>query len=350
MANATTPDVVAPSVPTVTATPVNGHQINLSWNASTDNVGTTGYKLYRNGTFVTNVTTGTSYGDTGLTDATTYSYTVAAYDAAGNTSAQSAPAAAATPDVTAPNVPTGLGATAVSSSQINLSWAAPTDNVGVTGYKVYRSGILLTTVTGTSYSNTGLTASTQYTYTVAAYDAANNLGAQSTSATATTQAAAPTQWVTNPSLETDTTGWGKYNTSSSVTRFQVPGGSYDGQWALKIAPTSGTTAGTNNGNGSPIWVSSSVAGKTYTGSAQVRAGTAGEQVRLAIVEYSGSNVVGSYTSPVLPLNDITSWHSISAAYTAQNSGDVIKYSLYVSNFTSTSQYFLADMLSLTSPN
>ena len=59
----------------------------------------------------------------------------------------------------------------------------------MTGYKVFRNGTQLTTVTGTTYQNTGLAASTAYSYTVAAYDAAGNTSAQSTSVSATTQAA-----------------------------------------------------------------------------------------------------------------------------------------------------------------
>jgi len=90
-------------------------------------------------------------------------------------------------DTTAPSVPT-LTATAVSSSQINLSWTASTDSVGVVGYKVYRNGTYLTTTTSTSYNNTGLTAATAYSYRVSAIDAAGNESSQSTAKSATTQA------------------------------------------------------------------------------------------------------------------------------------------------------------------
>ncbi len=91
-------------------------------------------------------------------------------------------------DTTPPSVPTNLTATAVSTSQINLSWTASTDNVGVTGYKVYRGGTQIATVTsGTIYQNTGLSPNTTYSYTVAAYDAAGNTSAQSAVASATTQ-------------------------------------------------------------------------------------------------------------------------------------------------------------------
>src|SRR6266513_1458036 len=193
-ASATTPappDTTPPSVPTgLTANAVSSSQINLSWTASSDNVGVSGYRVYRGGTQIA-TTSATSFTNTGVSASTTYSYTVAAYDAAGNVSAQSSPASATTPappDTTPPSVPTGLTANAVSSSQINLSWTASSDNVGVSGYRVYRGGTQIATTSATSFTNTGVSASTTYSYTVAAYDAAGNLSAQSSSAIATTPA------------------------------------------------------------------------------------------------------------------------------------------------------------------
>ncbi|MDE2312094.1 MAG: hypothetical protein KGJ93_03350 [Patescibacteria group bacterium] len=94
-------------------------------------------------------------------------------------------------DTTAPSVPANLAAIAVSSSAVNLSWTASTDNVGVTGYRVYRNGIQIGTTANTSYNDTGLTASTQYSYTVSAYDAAGNASAQSAIVTVTTRAVLP---------------------------------------------------------------------------------------------------------------------------------------------------------------
>ncbi|CAM3091177.1 fibronectin type III domain-containing protein [Paenibacillus lupini] len=94
-----------------------------------------------------------------------------------------------TPDTTAPTVPTNVTATAASSSQVKLNWTASTDNVGVTGYKVYRNGSLVGTSTSASFSDTGLTALTSYSYTVKAKDAAGNESAASTSVSATTLAA-----------------------------------------------------------------------------------------------------------------------------------------------------------------
>src|SRR4030043_2004490 len=92
------------------------------------------------------------------------------------------------PDTTPPSTPTSLSAAAISTSQINLSWTASTDNVGVTGYRIYRGGTQIATSAATSYQNTGLSPSTTYTYYVVAYDAAGNVSGQSNSASATTQA------------------------------------------------------------------------------------------------------------------------------------------------------------------
>ena len=112
-----------------------------------------------------------------------------AKDAAGNsaTSAGVTVTVSNTTDTTPPTVPTGLTATAVSTSQINLSWTASTDNVGVTGYNIYRGGAKIGTSPSTSYQDAGLSASTSYTYNVSAFDAAGNTSAQSTGASATTQ-------------------------------------------------------------------------------------------------------------------------------------------------------------------
>ncbi len=91
----------------------------------------------------------------------------------------SIPVAIAAADRQAPTVPTGLTAQAISAGQIELSWNKSTDNVGVTGYKIYlKSGSTFTQISTSStnsYSHTWLTASTGYTYQLAAYDAANNV-------------------------------------------------------------------------------------------------------------------------------------------------------------------------------
>jgi hypothetical protein len=92
-------------------------------------------------------------------------------------------------DTQAPAAPTNLKATAVSASQINLTWTAATDNVGVTGYEVYRGTTKVATIGNvTSFGDTGLAASTTYSYTVKARDAAGNVSPASAASSATTQA------------------------------------------------------------------------------------------------------------------------------------------------------------------
>ena len=89
-------------------------------------------------------------------------------------------------DTSPPSVPSNLAVTGVTGSSASLSWSASTDNVAVAGYRVYRNGAQVGTATGTTFTDTGLTAATQYTYMVAAYDAAGNVSAQSSTVTATT--------------------------------------------------------------------------------------------------------------------------------------------------------------------
>lgn len=113
-------------------------------------------------------------------------------------------ATATSSDVTSPSVPTNLTAGSASTSQINLSWSASIDAVGVSGYRIYRDGNFLATVTsGTTYQNTGLSASTPYSYTITAYDAAGNESAHSSTVTATTAASLvpPVGTASVPTLE-----------------------------------------------------------------------------------------------------------------------------------------------------
>jgi chitodextrinase len=185
-------DTTPPTTPTgLSVSATSSNQINLAWNASTDNVAVTGYKIYRGGIFLKIITSGTTTTDTGLSPGTNYCYRVSAVDAAGNESAQANQVCATTfssLDITPPTTPTGLSVSATSSSQINLAWSASTDNVAVTGYKIYRSGAFLKIITsGTTTTDTGLSPGTYYCYQVSAVDAAGNESPKSTQMCATTQ-------------------------------------------------------------------------------------------------------------------------------------------------------------------
>jgi chitodextrinase len=204
-------DVVSPTIPTeVRATPVSSAQIDLSWTASTDNVGVIAYiPIVTNSNSLDRVAT-MSYSHTNLTAGTRYCYTVLAYDAAGNSSTVSAQACATTNtvaplttnDTAAPSIPGNVAATAISSNQINLTWTASTDNVGVYAYKLtaYRNNTLsgVFTVTDINYSHTNLVANSRYCYQVFAYDAAGNNSEQTPQVCANTPSAADTQAPTAP--------------------------------------------------------------------------------------------------------------------------------------------------------
>ena len=193
-------DTTPPSVPqNVSAVATSPTAVTVTWSPSTDNVSVYGYTVYRNGTLIQTVfAPTTTINDGGLTASTTYSYTVAAFDNASppNVSAQSNPGMVTTPataDTTPPSVPQNVSATATSPTTTTIMWSASSDNVAVGGYKVYRGGTQIGTVSAptTTYNDTGLTANTTYSYTVAAYDVATptaNVSAQSSASSVTTPA------------------------------------------------------------------------------------------------------------------------------------------------------------------
>lgn len=186
-------DTQAPTAPTNLSSPSKtSTSVQLNWTASTDNIGVTGYDVYRNGSVVQTVT-GTSANVTGLTPSTAYGFYVKAKDGAGNASAASptinVTTSASAGDTQPPTAPTNLTSPSKTATSVQLSWTASTDNVGVTGYEVYRNGNLAQTVTGTTANVAGLTASTAYSFYVKAKDAAGNLSPASATLNVTTNAA-----------------------------------------------------------------------------------------------------------------------------------------------------------------
>ncbi|MBG6111826.1 chitodextrinase [Flavobacterium sp. CG_9.10] len=104
---------------------------------------------------------------------------------------------AGTPDTTAPTTPAALAASGTTQTTTNLTWTASTDNVAVTGYEVYQGATLKATVTGTTYAVSGLTASTAYTFSVKAKDAAGNISASSNIVNVTTLAVVVSTYCTS---------------------------------------------------------------------------------------------------------------------------------------------------------
>src|SRR6185369_7605561 len=163
------PDTTAPTVPGgLSGSASSCNAASLAWTASTDSGGSSlkGYNVYRNGSFVKQVT-GVATTDGSLAASTTYGYAVSAIDNAGNESAWTAVVSLTTPacpDATPPTAPASVTASATSCSQTSVSWAASTDTGGssLKGYNLYRNNAFVKQVTTTSTTDTGLTASTVY--------------------------------------------------------------------------------------------------------------------------------------------------------------------------------------------
>ncbi|GAA1011339.1 hypothetical protein Aple_059190 [Acrocarpospora pleiomorpha] len=196
-------DTSPPTAPgSLTASGTTANSTNLSWSPSSDNVGVSGYDIFRRqgttGTFTSvGTSTGTTFAATGLTASTQYQFYVVARDAAGNQSPQSNTVSVTTTgggggDTSPPTAPGSLTASGTTASGTNLSWSASSDNVGVSGYDIFRrqgtTGTFANvgTTTGTSFAATGLTASTQYQFYVVARDAAGNNSPQSSTVSVTT--------------------------------------------------------------------------------------------------------------------------------------------------------------------
>nr|WP_239167861.1 glycoside hydrolase family 9 protein [Catellatospora coxensis] len=194
-----TPDTVAPSTPgTPAASSITATSATLSWTASTDTGGSglTGYRVYREAG-ATDVLVGSpatnTFTLTGLTASTSYTYFVVAVDGAGNTSTASSPVTFSTTappnDTTAPTQPGTPAASSITQTGATLSWTAATDTggSGLAGYRVYREAgatdVLAGSPTTNTFTLTGLTASTSYTYYVVAVDGAGNTSTASSPVT-----------------------------------------------------------------------------------------------------------------------------------------------------------------------
>jgi chitodextrinase len=180
-----TGDTQPPSpVGNLTAQVRTGFVISLGWTASTDNVGVDHYAIQRDGSLLA-TTTGTSYTDASVVAGSTHTYTVIAYDAAGNHSDPRSVTITDT-DTTPPSAPHGLHGQYLlkkGKPQIHISWFAATDNVAVAGYRVLRDGTLIKTTANKTYMDKTVSLGHTYTYVVQAYDTSGNVGPSSNAVT-----------------------------------------------------------------------------------------------------------------------------------------------------------------------
>jgi acid phosphatase type 7 len=212
-------DTTPPTAPVgVTVSGANQTSVSLSWNASTDNVGVTGYNVYQ-GSTLAGTTTTLGYTVASLPCGASYTFAVEARDAAGNLSPRSSVTTSTSPctplngDTTAPSVPSGLRVTGATGTSLSVGWTASTDAVGVTGYGAYRNGTRIGSTAQTSYSFSGLSCGTNYTIGIDAYDAAGNRSAQAPLVASTS----PCPDAIAPSAPTNLSVTGTTATSASMS-------------------------------------------------------------------------------------------------------------------------------------
>ena len=191
-----TPDTTAPT--TSVTSPSNGATVSGTTSvtaSASDNVGVTRVEFYLDGGLQSSDTSSPyswSWNTTAAANGT-HSLMTKAYDAAGNVGSSTSVSVTVSnggADTTPPTAPASLAASP-SKRKINLSWGASSDNVGVTGYQIWRSNAAagpfsqIATTTATSYTNSGLTSGSTWYYYVKATDAAGNVSAASNTASAT---------------------------------------------------------------------------------------------------------------------------------------------------------------------
>ncbi|HZX02858.1 PQQ-dependent sugar dehydrogenase [Kribbella sp.] len=190
----TTDDSTPPSPPgNLTVSDLKPNAATFHWTAATDNVGVVRYEINRGGN-VLKVVDGNTLSATvdTLTANTAYDISVGAFDAAGNASQQSNVVTFTTPgsgDTQPPTVPGNLRSTGVTANSASLAWNASTDNSGsIAAYDVYQGSTKVASTGSLTTTATGLTANTDYTFTVKARDPDGNASAASNAVTVRTSA------------------------------------------------------------------------------------------------------------------------------------------------------------------
>ncbi|WP_444950480.1 glycoside hydrolase family 9 protein [Micromonospora ureilytica] len=266
------PDTTAPTTPgKPVASGLAPRSVTLTWPASTDSGGSglAGYDVREiqvgGDTVLNRPVTGTTLTISTLLPEHTYEFAVIARDGAGNRSAASPVLTVTTPptgsaDTTAPSTPGTPVASAVTATGLTLAWTPSTDNVGVTGYRVYREAgatdALVGSPIGTTVAVSGLTASTAYQFYVVAVDAAGNTSAASAPVAVTTAAPpvggtcsvgyATTDWSTGFTATVTITNTGTSAINGWTLRFSFPGGQTVSQgWSAAVSQSGAAVTATN---------------------------------------------------------------------------------------------------------
>jgi chitodextrinase len=235
-------NVLAPPT-NVQANTVTGTTLNLTWDAPAGTV--VDYRVFRNGALRSTILAPTqTYAETGLVSGQTYSFTVTARNADGESSPSTA-LLVTTPDTVAPSVPANLQAPTVNVNQVVLTWNNSSDNVGIPTYEVWRDGVFLANAATNTYSDNSVAANTAYSYQVLAKDSATppNLSALSTALPVTTPAAGDTEdpsvpanlQASNVTGNSATLTWNASTDNVGVVDYIVTRNGVD------LAPVTGTT-------------------------------------------------------------------------------------------------------------
>ena len=182
----TSPAAQLPVISSFSATPVSaasGQAVTLAWSAA----GATSLQI-DNG-----IGDVTSLSNTVVHPAQTTTYTLTASNPAGNATAQTTVTISSGGDTQPPTAPVLVSGLAVSPTEVDLTWTASSDNVGIAGYQIIRNGSVIGSVPGTAlnYADTTASSSTTYSYSVKAYDASGNYSSASNAVQATTPATSP---------------------------------------------------------------------------------------------------------------------------------------------------------------
>jgi hypothetical protein len=299
-------DAVAPSAPThLTGTATSATSVSLSWTGSTDNVGVAGYRVFRDGSQI-GTTTAASFTDTLAAPSTTATYSVAAFDGAGNQSTGNPTVTVTTPAAPAGGGPTKPGtpsAVSVTDTTATLTWTRSTDDVAVDHYTVTRNGTLLATSIpqptfgDPQFTDTGLTANTTYQYVITAVDGDGNSAASSAGQITT---APPAGGV---SLVRQATG-----TSASGTTLTVPITSTAGDAlvaAIAVKAGGSVTVTTVTDSTGAAWTKGPVGFMS------------GSNSRIELWYRTGasavSNVTATFSATIAAAASISEWHGIAAS-------------------------------------
>ncbi|WP_294282370.1 reprolysin-like metallopeptidase [uncultured Chryseobacterium sp.] len=231
-------------------------------------------------------------------------------------------AGSATADQVAPTAPT-LSASGTTSTSTNLSWSGDTDNVGVTGYEVYQGSSMIGSTSSTSYTATGLTPSTTYSFSVKAKDAAGNPSPSSNTVSVTTAAGSTVSYCSASATNTaderignvkfgtinnTSTGTAGYENFTSISTNVTKGSSY----TISVTPVWTSTKykeayavyidyngdGDFTDSGELVWSRSASTTSPVTGTVTISSTAASGSTRMRVMmQYNAvpSSSCGSYT-------------------------------------------------------